>query len=72
MAPTDTTAEPKQPEPPKVDHKPETAHNPSPDSSTADHLQPTTGGSSNLTDTDMEETLQAAPSLDEIVVDERK
>ncbi|KAL5313004.1 hypothetical protein ACEPPN_019430 [Leptodophora sp. 'Broadleaf-Isolate-01'] len=82
MAPTEMTAKPKQPEPPKVDDKPETAQNPSPDSSTAGHLQQTTGRSSNLTDPAMEETLRVTPSsLDEIleklykptpVVDERK
>ncbi|KAH6694385.1 hypothetical protein BKA61DRAFT_683703 [Leptodontidium sp. MPI-SDFR-AT-0119] len=82
MAPTETAGKPKQPEPPKVDDKPETAQNPSLNPSTADHLQQTTGRSSNLTDTDMEETLRATPSsldriLEEVsketpVVDERK
>ena len=49
MAPTETTAKPKQPEPPKVDDNPETAQNPSTDPSAASE-------SSNLTDPAMEET----------------
>jgi len=52
MAPTETTAKPKQPEPPKVDDKPETAQNPSLDPST---------------DPAMEETLRATPSSLEYV-----
>jgi len=47
MAPAETTAKPKQPEPPKVDDKPETAQQSSPDQST---------------DPAMEETLRATPS----------
>ena len=50
MAPTETTAKPKQPESSKVDDKHETAQNPSTDPSTTGHLQQTT------TDPAMEET----------------
>ena len=53
MAPTETTAKPKQPESSKVDDKHETAQNPSTDPSTTGHLQQTT------TDPAMEENLRA-------------
>jgi len=39
MAPTETTAKPKQPEPPKADDKHETAQNPSTDPASADCQQ---------------------------------
>jgi hypothetical protein len=60
MALTETTAKPKQPEPPKVDDKPETAQNPSIDPSTTGHLQQTVSGSSKLTDPTTEKILQGA------------
>jgi hypothetical protein len=62
MAPTETTAKPKQPESSKVDDKPETAQNPPTDPSTAGHLQQTVSGSSKLTDPATEEILQGATS----------
>ncbi|PVH70296.1 hypothetical protein DL98DRAFT_521711 [Cadophora sp. DSE1049] len=69
MAPTGTTAKPKQPEPPKVDHKPETAQNPSTDPATTGHLQRTVSKASELTDPAMEETLRVtSPSWDDLPV----
>ncbi|PVH71032.1 hypothetical protein DL98DRAFT_660883 [Cadophora sp. DSE1049] len=67
MAPTEKTAKPKQPEPPKVDDKSKTAQNPSTDPSTAGHLKQAASGSGNLTDPAMEETLRASsPSWDDL------
>lgn len=59
MAPAETTAKPEQPEPPKVDHKPETAQHPSTDPATTEHLQRTVSKASELTDLAMKETLGA-------------
>jgi len=39
MAPVETTAKPEQPEPPNVDHKPETVQNSSTDPATTGHQQ---------------------------------
>ncbi|KAH7393708.1 hypothetical protein BKA64DRAFT_710037 [Cadophora sp. MPI-SDFR-AT-0126] len=69
MAPTETTAKPKQPESSKVDDKTETAQNPSTDPATTGHLQQTVSKASELTDPAMEETLRvASPSWNDLPV----
>jgi hypothetical protein len=60
MAPTEMTAQPKQPESSKVDDKPEIAQNPSTDPSTTGHLQRTVNKPSELTDPATVEILRGA------------